>query len=230
MKDRRPNDLDEYLAEVDDGLFCISAEDRECLLRDLKAHVSELTTDPDHAERFSGRYGITRDQLLDEIGRPSDIAIDYVASVHIMPSIPMVASLAFMGAMFVMIAIVGIERIAVAISFPGVDQRISYLFGLAGVLSGGFLTYLTLRVKQDFVKNRLLLPFLFITIVFISIPISYDLLKLFLHYGLLHVSNTNISSLSGLILIDFFVVAMLGLYVSMEHIRVIEATRAARNM
>jgi hypothetical protein len=230
MKDRRPNDLDDYLAEVEDGLFCISEEDRECLLRDLKAHVSELTTDPDHADRFSGRYGITRDQLLEEIGRPSDIAVDYVASVRIMPSIPMVAFLSFIGAMFVIIALVGIERIAIAISFPDMDRWISYLFGFACILGGGLLIFLTVRIRQDFVKNHRFLPFLVIILGLISIPITQEFMRLTFYFRFLSITDTNLPYLYGLILIDFFIIAMLGLYVSMEHIRVIEVTRATRNM
>jgi len=229
MKDREPNDLDEYLAEVEDGLFCISAEDRECLMRDLKAHVSELTTDPDYADRYTGRYGITRDQLFEEIGEPSVVALDYASSVRIVPSPSMLTFLMFVGAMFILMALIGIERIAMALRIADLDRWISYAYGATSILGGAFLFLLTMRAGRDLMRNRLILPFLIVILVFISVPISYEVLKFLFNFGVLHISDTNVAYLNGVILIDFLVIAMLGLYTSMRHIRVIEATRAAWN-
>ena len=229
MKNRRPNDLDEYLAEVEDGLFCVSAEDRECLLRDLKAHVSELTTDPDEAKRFSGRYGITRGQLLDEVGRPHDAALEYVTTVPIVPGVSMLAFIYFLVAMFVTIALVGIEKIVMANHYPAMSQGAVYLSGTVNLLGGGLLIFLTLRVKRDIVKNHLLLPYLIVFLVLISIPISLDILKFMLHFGVINATEITSSYFTSLIIVDLFVIAMLGLYVTMNHLQVIESTRAVRD-
>ncbi len=228
MRSERPNDLDDYLTEVEDELFCVTREDRECLLRDLKGHVRELTTDPDEEHDFSGRYGITRQQLLTELGEPREIALDYMASVRPVPSFSMVALIYILMSFFILMAILGVRRISSMFVHPP-DFLVYDL--LAGTLytSGGIaLFFLTWWIRQNITKGHLVMPIILIIFSFASYPISNNLITILNAFWRDIIASLDLTPLLSLLLFDFFIIALLGLHVSNKHIVAIAAAKARR--
>ncbi len=158
MRTEGRNDLEDYLGEVEDGLFCISEEDRDCLLRDLKAHVRELTTDPDGMREYNGRYGITREQLVAELGDPGEMALDYMATVGHVPSPGMLALIYFLMGFYLLMAALGVRLL---ISSAGhLAGPSSYMLPAGILLTGGGagLFLLTWWVRKDFARRHRAMP------------------------------------------------------------------------
>jgi len=170
-RQRPRNDLDDYLAEVDDHLFCVSRADRRCLHRDLKAHVREVTEDPRTAGEYGGRYLITREQLEEAIGRPEDIARMYISSVVKVPSVGMRTFLALVAAFMGVLLVLGIRQLDIPTVLAG--QRTLDLYSEGGryILAGalGMAAAVVLQIRPR--RLMAMVPFLCLYILAVSRPI-----------------------------------------------------------
>ena len=151
---KRPrNDLDDYLDEVESQLFCVTRADKECLLRDLKAHIRELTTDPVSSDRFEGKYLITHEQLVEEIGEPEDITSMYISSVSKrIPSLGMAAFIILMTAVFLTTILIGVNRIFIGYEI-GTEMEDWFLWtglglSIIGAIVLGIMTFTTINFQK----------------------------------------------------------------------------------
>ena len=219
---RARNDLDEYLEEVDSLLFCVTRADRQCLHRDLKAHVKAITTDPDTREDYQGMYGITRSQLDDAIGDPRTIASNYIVSVpRRIPSVGLRILAVILGAVFVLSAVVGVERYSVGsvIEEGGSSWMMATgaLLALVGVVSTGLLAL----SMASFSRFHTLVSYLIIAAIVVSVPDAifvggYVTRDMYIDTAVV------LQNWVGLMfVIDMIAVAIVGLYLYLNHFRVL---------
>ena len=216
---RRPrNDLDDYLAEVDDRLFCVSRADRRCLHRDLKAHARELTTDETTRDHFKGRYGITEEQLNELLGRPVEISEMYIRSVRKTPS-------AGMRIFLLITVLMGLWLVWLGSNAIDVDHMLSdgegfYQFrGLLFISAG--LASISLAVMNQFWYRTtyFTVPFICLFMALMAQPIAISLT----HVSLRSLGVVRHGELMPLVypffLIQTFVVVSFGLYLALVHFR-----------
>jgi len=214
---KRPrNDLDDYLAEVDDHLFCVSRADRQCLHRDLKAHARELTTDEAIRKRFKGRYGITEEQLNELLGVPSEISDMYIRSVIKTPSTGMRLFLLMAGIMSLWLVRCGIQTLEIGHRLAeGGD--FDHWRGSAFIIAG--LSGLALSTLNQFWyrSTYFTVPFLCLYMVIVARPVTTSLTNLTLkgiditeHYALAQ-------WIYPMYLIQILTVVALGLYLALIH-------------
>ncbi len=224
LKKRPRNDLDDYLDEVDSRLFCVTRADRQCLHRDLKAHVRELTTDERSADRFGGRYQITMKQLREEIGEPDDIVAMYISSVK--RKVPSLGLRMFLGAIafiFMAMIIVGIDRYRVGIT---VDEDLSkwLITSGLGLALGGIIAFSVVIITGfRFERNHRIITFLALFAGLMSVPLSTYLAR-----QLTKTLNENVSFLLNdwyglIILVDVIIVIMIGLFIYLKHFQVMSS-------
>ena len=171
-KKRPKNDLDDYLDEVDSRLFCVTRADRQCLHRDLKAHVRELTTDPGKTERFEGRYVISREQLVDNIGEPEDIASMYISSVgKKIPSIGLRIYMLIVMGIFLGISIMGIERIGWSAVTDDPNPGWFLSTGLVMTIGGTIGIIAIFNTLYRFERSHVVIIYLTILSALLSIPL-----------------------------------------------------------
>lgn len=220
---KRPrNDLDEFLDQVESGLFCVTKADKRCLLRDLKAHVKELTTDPKTADRFEGMYQISMDQLREEIGDPDTIASMYIDSVgKKVPSLGLRIYLVIMSAFFLIGVYIGLIRYHTGIQ-PDIDQS-SWLvnsgFGLAicGATAFGILTY----ISYNFQRFHRYIGYLIVISILFSFPLSIYLSRV-LTRTIQENTAVILQNWYGLMfLIDIAILTIIGLWIYLKHYQVL---------
>ena len=224
LKKRARNDLDDYLDEVDSRLFCVTRADRQCLHRDLKAHVRELTTDERSADRFGGRYQITMEQLREEIGEPDEIATNYISSVkRKVPSTGLNVFIAIMTGVFIATIVIGIDRIEIG-QFAEVSNGewlsvSGYGLVIGGALAIGILVLIVMR----FDRYHLLIVLLSIIFIPLAITSSNFFSSLISSRYLLTVEQSIFCLFSALFLIDFVIIGVIGLYVYLKHYQVMNS-------
>ena len=223
-RSRVPNDLDEYLEEVRDCLFCISEADKTCYLNDLKAHVRELTTDPANTSRFEGRYRITRAQLFDAMGPPETIAIRYMAEVPKEPSRWLVCFLMYMTCIFLSITMIGIERMHAGLVIGDNGQTWNLSLGAILMVSGLCFASICIIVKKRFNKQYFYMPYLVASLGFLSHPVSLWISNWMVSGRDIVNAGIQQEPLFAVITADMLVVLLLGMYIVVKHIQVIKMT------
>ena len=210
--------MDDYLAEVDDHLFCVSRADRNCLRRDLKAHIKELTLD--QGEAFEGMYRIDYDQLVESIGSPKDVSDMYIASVRKVPSVGM--------RLFLAIGLVlSVYLIGMGIRVLGVDTHIDgpkpfaysfrpYIYFMAGItgIAFSFLSQIRLR------RSLAIVPFYCFLLLAFSNPISVSMANLLARGFDVRIGNIIFERYYYLFLVQLILIIVLGLYITLKHYRV----------
>lgn len=219
---KRPrNDLDDYLDEVESYLFCVTQADRTCLMRDLKAHVKELTTDPRFSEKYPGLYQISREQLVREVGDPKNITTDYITSVRErVPSLGLKLFIILMTFVFTGIIFIGAERYGL----PSIVDNVSWLraTGVTFIIVGGLgIAFLFLSVIR-FERFHMVLLYLVIAYVLLAIPLAaYLARELIFNMGMTTEPLLN-SVYTALFIINLIVIGIVGITVYMKHVTVIE--------
>lgn len=221
---KRPrNDLDDYLDEVDSRLFCVTKADRQCLHRDLKAHVKAITTDPSSRDRFEGMYQISMAQLNEEIGNPKTIAMNYIASVACrIPSIGLKIFMTIMAFVFLLSLIIGFDRIFISTheGVPGADWLKQSGLGLSLVAIGALLV-LSVSVWK-FERFHKFLAYLLIFFTVLSFPCSIYLAR-GMTRTMYKIAALEIQDFYGLLfIIDIMALGLIGVYVYLNHYRVLE--------
>lgn len=220
-KKRPRNDLDDYLDEVDSLLFCVTRADRQCLNRDLKAHIKELTTDPSKSDIYMGRYQITKEQLEADIGIPKVIASNYIFSVgKKIPSLGLRLYMVIIIGIFLSMTVVGIDWINLTeisnVEEPEWLRFSGTVLALAG-LTGLFLSIIS---TFKFQKLHIILIYLVILALVLSVPFSSVVSNavIWAQGGttepLLH------RVYSGLFLLDFIIIGLIGVYLYLRHFKV----------
>ena len=225
-KGRPRNDLDEYLDDVVSRLFCVSRADRRCLLRDIKAHVKELTTDSDKADYFKGRYGITREQLENEVGVPEEISDMYISSVKKRPSLGMIAYLSFSVVFFTIALLVAFDLISIGNQLGGMQGE-SYISS-GWILAAGAATAVGACALcwRSFERFHYLSVYLAIGLVAFALPVSLTLSG--------EVSKVRFGQIfpdidrmfTWVFVMDIVLVAIAGLYTALSHYRVYNPRRS----
>ena len=223
-KKRPRNDLDDYLDEVDSRLFCVTRADRQCLHRDLKAHVRELTMDERSADRFGGRYQISMEQLREEIGEPDDIASMYISSVKKkIPSIGL--RLVYIAISFVFIGTLlnGFDRFLMGIDRLVDNSTWLWISGLGLILCGaiglGLIVYSNSFFDAFHKKTAYLILIAGLLSYPLSISLSRDLTRLY-HHSI----RTAIDDIYAIILlIDLTVIVIIGLHIYLKHFQVMNS-------
>ena len=224
---KRPrNDLDEYLAEVDEHLFCVSRADRRCLHRDLKAHVRELTTDERSEGQFDGRYAIDDKQLKEIVGEPTDISDMYVRSVRSIPSPGMRIFLAFASLMAFYLIFLGTDslRISGLVEDDGFGRTL-YNRGIIMIISGIAGMAVSVALQFRYQKLYFTVPFLCLYMVLIANPICLSIARDITRRFRIGFEMTAVDWLYPLLLIETSVVVALGLYLALKHYRAFQPDR-----
>jgi hypothetical protein len=221
---KRPrNDLDDYLDEVESRLFCVTPADKRCLLRDLKAHVRELTTDEQSADRFAGRYQISMDQLREEIGEPDDIVSMYISSVKKkVPSLGLRLILFVMALVFIATIIMGLDRYGLGIIGELENSTWLITSGL-GMIIGGVIALVSVSlVYFRFERSHKIIAYLVLLTGLLSYPLSMHLsgeITRSYHHSTRIVMD---DWYSFIILIDVIVIVIIGLYIYLKHFKVMD--------
>ena len=217
-KKRPRNDLDDYLDEVDSYLFCVTRADRTCLHRDLKAHVRELTTE---SSAYQGRYLISRDQLISNIGDPRTISSNYISSVgRKVPSWGLRIYASIILVVFIGIMVMGLERLEVSRLPDIADPGWLSTTGTAMVVGGLAGSIITLGAMIKFQQFHVLLIYLALCSVIISIPFSSYISNEIIHNmgrtwePMLHYYYMT------MFVIDFIIMGIVGIYIYLRHFKV----------
>lgn len=220
-KKRPRNDLDAYLAEVESHLFCVTLADRRCLMRDLKAHVRELTTDRERSGRFEGRYSINREQLEEMVGKPKDIASMYINSVSKkIPSLGLRMFIIVMVAIFIGSIYIGVARMGLS-EIPGVDNPEWLRTSGIGHLTVGIIAIaLTCLAILRFQRFHVLMVYLSMIAIVLSIPFS-SFLSGSVSWILFRSEEPALNDLQmTMFLMDFAIIVAIGLYLYLRHFKV----------
>lgn len=224
---KRPrNDLDDYLDEVDSLLFCVTSADRQCLNRDLKAHVRELTIDPRSSNRYQGRYGITKTQLWEDVGEPSVIADNYIASVgRKIPSQGLHIFTFFMIGIFITSLVIGIDRYQVSQVEDITNSTWLRSTSVVYILVGSVALFVTVFAIRKFERYHTLFAYLGIISIALSILASgffAGFISTRYHWR----DKTAAHDLySTLFIFDFIIIGMIGVYIYLKHYRVMNSKR-----
>ena len=219
---KRPrNDLDDYLDEVESKLFCVTRADKSCLLRDIKAHVRELTTDEKSIERFGGKYQISMDQLREEIGEPDDIVAMYISSVKKkVPSLGLRLVFFFMATVFLTNILIGIDRYGIGITLENENSfwlKVSGI-GLSIVAAATLSTVVVAYWKFDRIYRAI--AYIILLAGLMAFPLSIYLARELTHT--MEVSTgIMLQNWYGLIILtDIIIIALIGLYIYLRHFQV----------
>jgi len=210
---------------VDDHLFCVSRADRTCLLRDLKAHARELTTDEATRDEFKGRYGITDDQLRDLLGDPRIISEMYIRAVRRTPSAGMRVFLVLAAAMSLWLVYLGVDSLDISTRASD-GQALSFWRGVLMVVAGLSGLVLTLVNQLWYRSTYFTVPFICLYMVLVSQPVCISIT---------HLSTRGLGVdrevqlfpwIYPILLMETFVVVALGLYLALVHYRAFAPERA----
>ena len=227
LKKRPRNDLDDYLDEVDSRLFCVTRADRQCLHRDLKAHVRELTTDERSADRYGGRYQISMGQLREEIGEPDDIASMYISSVkRKVPSFGLNIFIAIMMGVFITVIFIGADRIGISKFAEVSNAEWLKVSGYGLVIGGAIVIGILVLIIMRFERYHILLILLSIIFIPFAITSSNYISGLISSRYLWTVEQSIFGLYSALFLIDFVIIGVIGLYSYVKHYRVMSNKEA----
>jgi len=218
---RTRNDLDDYLAEVDSRLFCVTPADRQCLHRDLKAHVKELTTDPAKSDIFEGRYQISKEQLISNLGDPDAIASNYISSVgKKIPSMGLRIFMVLLLGIFTGMAVVGIDWMYLAatvnIENPGWYRATGSVMAIGGSIGLG----LTILTALRFDRFYIVIIYLVIIALVLSIPLSSVISNAILLAMGAGIEPQLHRIYSTLFAVDFVMIGLIGVYLFLRHFRV----------
>jgi hypothetical protein len=217
---RPRNDLDDYLAEVDSYLFCVSLADRKCLHRDLKGHVREMTTDASLLNQFKGRYAISQVQLREEIGKPKEIASKYMESVKKKPSVGMRGFLIISAVIFLFGISIGFDRIVQGIQ---IQWNLSLWFivsGLALVVLGAIASFIIVKVGSNFDRYYSYSPYIAGLIIFFAPFVAQEITALLIQGISISYFAEFQTQYYPLFLFDIFIFIIIGLFISLQHYRV----------
>ncbi len=224
LKKRARNDLDDYLDEVDSRLFCVTRADRQCLHRDLKAHVRELTTDERSADRFGGRYQISMEQLREEIGEPDDIVSMYISSVKTkVASLGLRLMMMIMAVVFVATITIGIDRYGIGNSLDGGNSDWLKTSGLGLIITGAIALFLVVLAYLAFEKYHRNLAYLILFTGLFSYPISMALSREITKAINIESRTVLVDWYGVIFLVDIIVIIIIGLYIYLKHFQVMSS-------
>jgi hypothetical protein len=183
--------------------------------------VKSLTTDPNAQARFKGRYQITKEQLVEEIGNPTIIANNYIASVSKrIPSFGLKLLTSLLIVVFSLTIIVGIERTSVgfATNFENSGWLINTGIALSvcGFLSIGILLLSLIRFDQ----YHYLISYLILSAIILSVPISIFLAGYITKSLEIEMAVALQNTFGVMIIIDVVIIGLIGLYIYLNHYRV----------
>lgn len=220
---KRPrNDVDDYLDEVDSLLFCVTVTDRRCLNRDLKAHIKELTSDPSKADEYDGMYKMTKDQLVSDVGEPTKIATNYIASVsRRVPSLGLRIYILVLTVIFLGMTLSGVDRVDLS-HVQGLEdaqwvRSTGALMAVAGAIGLGLTALSVYRFK----RFHVLTVYLAVVALMMSIPYSSFLANALVPFIVSGPMPELHRMLSILLVADFLLIGVVGIYVYMNHYRVL---------
>ena len=223
-KKRPRNDLDDYLDEVDSRLFCVTRADRQCLHRDLKAHVRELTTDERSADRFGGRYQISMEQLREEIGEPDDIVSMYISSVKTkVPSLGLRLMMLLMAVVFIATITIGIDRYGIGNSLDGGNSGWLKTSGMGLIITGAIALSLVVLAYLAFEKYHRSLAYLVLFTGLFSYPISMVLSRGMTKEINMELRTVLVDWYGIIFLVDIIVIIIIGLYIYLKHFQVMSS-------
>jgi hypothetical protein len=221
FRKRPKNDLDDYLAEVDSLLFCVSKADRTCLNRDLKAHIKELTTDPKESNIYHGRYQISKDQLINQIGDPKTISSNYISSLgKKIPSIGLRLYISIIIIIFASMVIAGYSRFNLSTLTNVEDPEWLRMTGFALMIGGLSGLVMTGIAVIRFQKFHALLLFLALLSLLLSIPYSSYISNAIIFFMGKTTEPMLQRTFSTLIIIDLIIVGIIGVFIFLRHYRV----------
>jgi hypothetical protein len=190
-----------------------------CLHRDLKAHIKELTTDPNGESSSRGRYQISTDELIDTIGDPKEISDMYITSVNKVPSLGMRMFLVLGLMMSIFLFYIGLEVLGSAArsqDSSSISSIRPYIYLIGGSIGFG----ISLVLQWRFRSMHFIVPFYCMYLLAIANPISVYMANVLSQGYDIEVIFIIANQYHYLFLLQIVLIAIIGLYISMRHYQV----------